>query len=146
MPKINVTDVTKLMVYQRSFDVSIEIYKLTKDLKLYSLKDQVIRSSTSTFANISEGMMFRNLYPNKTATFLATSLGSCNETKTWLMYFKSIGVIDSVAADKLIDECGEISLMLCSMINKIYTEIHNSLFSTSTKSTKPTSDESYLPF
>lgn len=146
MSKINVTDVTKLMVYQRSFDVSIEIYKLTKDLKLYSLKDQILRSSTSVFANISEGMMFRNLYPNKTATFLATSLGSCNETKAWLMFLKSIGVIDSLDADKLINECSEISLMLCSMINKIYAETEASVLKPSPKTTKPPFDESYLPF
>ena len=146
MSKINVIDVSKLMVYQRSFNVSVEVYKLTKNLKLYSLKDQILRSSSSVFANISEGMMFRNFYPNKTATFLATSLGSCNETKAWLMYLKSIAVIDSSDTDKLINKCSQISLMLCSMINKIYAETESSVLKTSLKTTKPPFDESYLPF
>ncbi|MGL5676410.1 MAG: four helix bundle protein [Cellulosilyticaceae bacterium] len=142
MKKINVPDVSKLLVYQRSFDVSVKIYELTKNIKLHSIKDQVIRSSSSVFANISEGMMFKNAYPSKTNSFLISSLGSINETKTWMMYLKATQLLDASDCDGIIQECGEISLMLCSMINKIFAEIEAAKPSkVSTKSTVTTEPE-----
>lgn len=137
MPKINVPDVTKLLVYSRSFNISIKIYELTKNMKLLSIKDQVIRSSSSVFANISEGMMFKNAYPSKTNSFLITALGSINETKTWMMYLKETKLLDASECDTIIKECREISLMLCSMINKIFSEIEH------TKSSKPPKESTY---
>lgn len=125
MKKINVIDVTKLAVYNRSFNVSVKIHELTKPIKLYSIRDQVIRSSSSVFANISEGMMFKNVYPTKTSNFLISALGSINETKTWMMYLKETELLNAADCNVIIQECSEISLMLCSMINKIFAEIES---------------------
>lgn len=122
MRVINVTDVTKLQVYERSFNLAVKIFEYTQSFAIPSLVDQIVRSSSSVFANISEGMMFKNVYPVKTNSFLSIALGSCGETKTWLMYIKAIHLLDDSLCDELIQESIEISLMLCSLINKIYAD------------------------
>ena len=44
-----------LNVWKLSMDLCCEIFSLTKELKIYSLRDQIFRSSLSIPSNIAEG-------------------------------------------------------------------------------------------
>ncbi len=54
-----------LIVYQKAYDVSKEIFEISKEYpneEKYSLTDQIRRSSRSVCANISEAWAKKNLY------------------------------------------------------------------------------------
>lgn len=58
-------DFKKLLAYQKSFDLAMDIFEISKNFpkeETYSLTDQVRRSSRSVTANISEAYRKR-LYP-----------------------------------------------------------------------------------
>jgi len=44
-----------LMIWRESIDLSVEIYKMFKDCKDFSFRDQIQRSCVSVPSNIAEG-------------------------------------------------------------------------------------------
>jgi four helix bundle protein len=75
-----------LQVYQYSYSLAMEVFHLTKTFpkeEMYSLTDQLRRSSRSVAANIVEGWAKRH-YENVFKRHLLDSIGSCDETKLWL--------------------------------------------------------------
>jgi len=77
-----------LNVYQASFSVAMEIFELTKKFpreEIYSLTDQIRRSSRSVTSNIVEGWAMRR-YENVFKRHLVNSLGSCAETSVWIEF------------------------------------------------------------
>jgi four helix bundle protein len=76
-----------LEVYQIARKLALEIFELTKKFpseEKYSLTDQIRRSSRSVKANIAEGWGKRN-YTDVFKRHLIDSLGSLEETKSWLI-------------------------------------------------------------
>ncbi|MBK8140179.1 MAG: four helix bundle protein [Chitinophagaceae bacterium] len=70
----------------------MDIYHLAKNFpkeEKYSLTDQIIRSSRSISANIAEGWGKR-VYENEFRKYLIYSMGSLEETKVWLLFFKRL--------------------------------------------------------
>ncbi|MGI9581877.1 four helix bundle protein [Chryseobacterium sp. RRHN12] len=75
-----------LKVYQQSFETAQLIYELSKSFpkeELYSLTDQIRRSSRSVTANISEAWGKRK-YEKSFIAKLTDSEGEARETQTWL--------------------------------------------------------------
>jgi hypothetical protein len=63
MNSVPIKNVKDLKVYNQSFELAIEVFNLTKGFpkeELYSLTDQIRRSSRSVTANIREGYANRN--------------------------------------------------------------------------------------
>ena len=78
----------ELEVYQLAFQASMKIYVLTKSFpreELYSLTDQIRRSSRSVSANISEAFR-RRKYPKSFCNKLNESEAEAAETQNWLDY------------------------------------------------------------
>ena len=78
----------ELDVYKMAFDASMEIFKITKEFpkhELYSLTDQIRRSSRSVSANIAEAFRKRK-YPKSFIAKLSDSEGEAAETQVWLDY------------------------------------------------------------
>lgn len=78
----------ELEVYQLAFQTSMKIYALTKSFpreELYSLTDQIRRSSRSVSANISEAFR-RRKYPKSFCNKLNESEAEAAETQNWLDY------------------------------------------------------------
>ncbi|MEN9885367.1 MAG: hypothetical protein RLZZ420_2584 [Bacteroidota bacterium] len=72
----------ELEVYKQSFDLFIELHKVTLQLpkhELYELGSQIRRSSDSIVSNIVEGYG-RRIYKNEFVRFLVFSHASCLET------------------------------------------------------------------
>lgn len=78
----------ELEVYQLAFQTSMKIYALTKSFpreELYSLTDQIRRSSRSVSTNISEAFR-RRKYPKSFCNKLNESEAEAAETQNWLDY------------------------------------------------------------
>ena len=92
-----------LDVYNRSYDLAMEIFVLCKQFpkkETYSLSSQIIRSSRSVSANIVEGWAKRE-YENVFKQHLIASLGSCNESQNWLRFAKDCNYISEKEYDEL---------------------------------------------
>lgn len=77
-----------LRAFQLSFEVGMEIFSLTKNFpkeELYSLTDQIRRSSRSVSGNIAEAYRKRK-YPKAFIAKLADAEGEAAETQVWLDY------------------------------------------------------------
>lgn len=77
-----------LEVYNLSFESAMAIFEETKKFpkeEMYSLVDQIRRSSRSIPANIREGFAKRK-YPDVFIRHLNDALGSSEETLTWLEF------------------------------------------------------------
>jgi len=77
-----------LDVYNISFDAAMDLFELSKNFpreELYSLTDQIRRSSRSVSGNIAEAWRFRR-YPKSFISKLSISEGEAAETQVWLDY------------------------------------------------------------
>ena len=78
----------ELEVYRVSFDTAMQIFELTKDFpreEVYSLTDQIRRSSRSVSANIAEAFRKRR-YPKSFVSKLSDSEAEAAETQCWLEF------------------------------------------------------------
>lgn len=112
--------VRDLMVYKKAFDAAMELFELSKSFpreELYSLTDQIRRSSRSVCTNISEEWRkrrYRAVFVNK----LSDSGQEAGEAQTWLEFSLACNYIDKPVYEKLFNEYEEIFAMLHSMTEK----------------------------
>jgi four helix bundle protein len=107
-----------LKVYQKAFEIAMKIFKVTKEFpkeEIYSLTDQVRRSSRSVCTNIGEGYRKR-IYPKHFVSKLSDSDGECAETMIHLDFAKNCGYISEEIHNELIQEYLQIGKMLGSMM------------------------------
>jgi len=107
-----------LNVYQTSYKLAMEIFHLSKHFpreELYSLADQIRRSSRSVAANIAEGFRKRR-YPNMLVSKLTDSDGEATETQVWLDFALDCGYISQDNRDRLTAGYEEVGKMLSGMM------------------------------
>lgn len=96
----------------------MEIFKESKKFpkeEMYSLTDQIRRSSRSVCANIGEGYRKR-IYPKHFVSKLSDSDGECAETMIHLDFAKDCGYLNEKKHNELIEEYLQIGKMLGSMM------------------------------
>jgi len=109
-----------LMVYQKSRQLQCEILKLTKSFpkeEMFSLTDQIRRSSRSVGANITESWAKRR-YEKHFISKLTDSDGEQMETQHWIETALECGYIDQKVSAQLVEKCLEIGRMLNGMMDK----------------------------
>jgi len=109
-----------LIVYQKSRQLSREILKHTKSFpreEMFSLTDQIRRSSRSIGANIAEAWAKRR-YEKHFISKLTDSDGEQMETQHWIETALDCEYIDSKTSSQLIQKCLEIGRMLGGMMEK----------------------------
>ncbi|MEQ8530700.1 MAG: four helix bundle protein [Imperialibacter sp.] len=109
-----------LEVYKLSRNLSLQIFRLTKSFpreEIYSLTDQVRRSSRSVGAQIAEAWAKRR-YDKHFISKLTDADGEQQETQHWIETAHDCEYIDKKLADNLLDQYTSLSRMLNSMINK----------------------------
>lgn len=110
----------KLIVWQKSMNLIVEIYRLVKLLpktETYALSDQMRRSVISIASNIAEGKG-RNAIGDY-IRFLNIARGSCFELETQINACILIEYITENEATVALNLVSEISKMLTTMINKL---------------------------
>jgi four helix bundle protein len=108
----------ELDVYKLAFDAAMEIFELTKSYpkeEIYSLVDQMRRSSRSVAANISEAFRKRR-YEKAFVAKLSDSEGEAAETQVWLDFSFRCKYIDNEIYSKLYNKYDQIIGKLVNMI------------------------------
>ena len=116
-------DYRNLIVWQKSMDLLVEIYKLVKKLpkeEIYSLSDQIRRAVVSIPSNIAEGQA-RNS-SKEFYHFLCVARGSLAELETQLIAANRIGYFKECDLDISFSLLSEIKKMLSSLLNKLKTD------------------------
>lgn len=101
-------------------NLSREIFKLSKSFpkeEIYSLTDQVRRSSRSIGAQISEAWAKRR-YEKHFISKLTDADGEQQETQHWLETSYDCSYIDKTTLDKLLNSFESVGKMINSMIKK----------------------------
>ena len=120
-----------LIVWQKSHDMVLEIYKLTKgfpNTEIYSLVDQIKRAAYSVPANIVEGHSKNT--KKEFLRYLYIARGSLEELRYFLLLSKDLGYITEINYEYFEDKLTEISYLL----NQLIKSLTSKTFNTSTTS------------
>ena len=107
----------ELNVYKTSYSLAMEIYNLSKHYpkhELYSLTDQIRRSSRSICANIAEAWRFRT-YPNSFSHKLNIAEAEVAETMTWLDFSKDCKYLNESDHKNIISKYKHVLSMIVKM-------------------------------
>jgi len=111
--------VDDLDVYKLALVLQRRIFEITKSFpkeEMYSLTDQIRRSSRSVGANIREAWAKRR-YPAHFVSKLSDSDGESEETMHWLISALDCKYIDESTKDELVSEYKHVSGMLNKMMD-----------------------------
>lgn len=109
-----------LEVYKLARSLSLKIFELTNQFpkeEMYSLTDQVRRSSRSIGAQIAEAWGKRR-YEKHFISKLTDADGEHQETQHWIETAKDCGYLANEDASDLINQYSQLGKMIGSMINK----------------------------
>jgi len=107
-----------LLAYKKSFSLAMKIFEITKLFpteEMYSLTDQIRRSSRSVPANISESYRKR-IYPKNFHSKLTDSDAENSETQVWLEFSFKCNYINESVYNELINESNEVGKLINYMI------------------------------
>jgi four helix bundle protein len=107
-----------LLAYQKSFSLAMKIFEMTKRFpkeEMYSLTDQIRRSSRSVSANISESYRKR-VYPKNFHSKLTDSDAENSETQVWLEFSLKCNYISESVYNELLNESKEVGKLINYMI------------------------------
>ncbi|MBK6964277.1 MAG: four helix bundle protein [Bacteroidales bacterium] len=107
----------ELDTYQLAFSLSMEIFEMTKKFpkeEMYSLTDQIRRSSRSVSANLAEAFRKRK-YPKSFVSKLSDSEAEAAETQVWLEYAMECKYIDEIFYTQLYEKYDQVLGKLVNM-------------------------------
>ncbi len=107
----------ELDTYQLAFSLSMEIFEMTKKFpkeEMYSLTDQIRRSSRSVSANLAEAFRKRK-YPKSFVSKLSDSEAEAAETQVWLEYAMECKYIDGIFYTQLYEKYDQVLGKLVNM-------------------------------
>lgn len=106
-----------LDVYKLSFELAMDIFEITRSFpkeEMFSLTSQIVRSSRSVSANITEGWAKRR-YESEFKKHLIYSLGSTAETETWIKFSLECKYISQEQANTLSKKVNSVGKMLTKL-------------------------------
>lgn len=106
-----------IISWQKSKDLTLLVYKLFKDNKDFSFRDQIKRAVVSVGNNIAEG--FERGGNKEFVYFLYVAKGSCGEVRSMLYIALELGYISKEEYEKLAQLCMEISKMIMGLIKTL---------------------------
>ena len=113
-------DTNKLLVWQKSHELTLKIYQITNSFpkeEMFGLTSQIRRAATSVPSNIVEGKARGSNKDYK--RFLLIARGSLEETKYQLLLAKDLKYIDEQKYKEILDLADETGKMLNGLINKL---------------------------
>lgn len=115
---MKITRHTELEVFQRAFEAAMQVFEKSKPFpkgEMYSLTDQMRRSSRSVAANITEAWRKRR-YEAAFISKLSDAETEAAETQTWLRFAHCCGYLPEPERAALDEEYEVILRMLVSMM------------------------------
>jgi four helix bundle protein len=113
-------DFKKQKVWQRSHQLTLDIYKATSNFpreELYGLTNQIRRACASIPANIAEGCGRSS--EADFSRFLQIAMGSATELEYHLLLAYDLGILNDTDYENLSRETIEVKQMLTSFIKKL---------------------------
>jgi four helix bundle protein len=113
-------DFRSLKVWGKSHNITLEIYKLTKNFpkeEQFNLTSQLRRAISSVPTNLAEGCGRGSDKDFK--RFVQIAMGSASEAEYLILLCKDLKYFSDKEFDKLILEIQEIKKMLSSLISKL---------------------------
>lgn len=107
-----------LLAYKKGFIVAMEIFELTKNFpkeEIYSLTDQIRRSSRSVTITIAEAYRKRE-YPKYFHSKLTDADSENSETQCWLEYALACKYISQEIHDSILEKSKEVGKLINFMI------------------------------
>jgi four helix bundle protein len=111
---------TELKVWQRSHELTLEVYRVTASFpsaERFGLISQLRRAAASIPTNIAEGSKRES--NQEYARFLNIAEGSLAETEYLLMLSRDLGFLGGDSANELLKEITEIARMLNALKKKV---------------------------
>lgn len=116
---VAIRTIRDLKVYERARGLAMSVFEISKKFpreEMYSLTDQIRRSSRSTAINIREGFAKRK-YQQVFIRHLNDALGSGEETRGWLEFALDCGYLSEELCNQLDAQYDELSAMLYSLMD-----------------------------
>ncbi len=107
----------ELKVYQMAYELAMEIFQISKNFpkeELYSLTDQIRRSSRSVCSNIAEAYRKR-IYPKHFVSKITDADSEASETMVWIDFSKDCKYISKDIHNSLLEKYSEVGKMLGGM-------------------------------
>ena len=127
MEKIKTQSYKDLIVYQKAYKLTLDVYKISKKFppdELYGMISQMRRSAVSIPCNIAEG--YRRGHRKEYVQFLYVAMGSCAELETQLSIAKDLRWIDEQEFQKLYAIQDEVSRLLRKVIYTMHKPVERS--------------------
>ncbi|MCL2177553.1 MAG: four helix bundle protein [Firmicutes bacterium] len=106
------------IIYKKSFDFAVRIYRLYKylkdDRKELEIASQLLRCGTSIGANVSEAKNAPSKKDFKNKMNIA--LKEARETEFWLRLLNEVGLLKDLQYESIIIDCSELIKILVSII------------------------------
>jgi four helix bundle protein len=118
------TDFKKLLIWQRSHNLVLEVYSISKKFpkdEIYGLTSQIRRCAVSVPSNIAEGSGKNT--DAELARYLVIAMGSFSELEYQMILARDLDFINIVEFEKMNNEINESKKMLNVFISKIKTRI-----------------------
>ncbi|HEY4356696.1 MAG TPA: four helix bundle protein [Acidobacteriaceae bacterium] len=119
-PASEVRHFRELIVWQRSMQLSVTVYELTRTYpreELYGLTSQMRRASVSILSNIAEGHGRHSRL--QLTNFTSMAKGSCFELEAQLLLARELGYGELEHHQKAEGLCNEVGRMLHAMLAKL---------------------------
>ncbi len=114
------SDTSKLIVWQKSHELVLKIYEITKSFpkdELFGLTSQVRRAAVSIPSNIVEGKARGSNKEYK--RFLLVARGSLEETKYQLLLAKDLKYIDEQKYKEILNLSKDVGRLLAGLIKTL---------------------------
>ena len=114
-----------LIVWQRSMQLTVAIYRLTQNFpreEIYGLTSQIRRSAVSVPSNIAEGQ--GRLGTGEYRQFLGIARGSNSELQTQLEIARALGFGDAKLIDEAESLSHEVGKMLFATLETLKDTVH----------------------
>ncbi len=122
--KSKIKDFKDLIVWQKSMELVVEVYRLIKQLpkeELFALSNQIRRSAISIPSNIAEGQARNST--KEFIHFISIAKGSKSELETQLLLCQNLRYIDTEDLEKSFTLLNEIGKMLNVLQKKLKDKI-----------------------
>ena len=106
-----------LLVWRKSSDMAVVIYKQFGSVRDYGFRDQIQRASVSIMNNVAEGHGRRS--DRSFRSFLVTAKGSVSEIESMLVLAERLGYITNESFERLNKMSTEVGKMLTGFIAKL---------------------------
>lgn len=113
-------DTNKLIVWQKSHELTLNIYEITKSFpkeELFGLTSQIRRAAASVSSNIVEGKARGSNKEYK--RFLLVARGSLEETKYQLLLAKDLKYIDEQKYKEILNLSKDVGRLLAGLIKTL---------------------------